>query len=231
MPAALTTRSGGREPTRASAKRTLRGALAADRERAFGGRVECTSRPVGGRSEVVCLKGDKIVGRNLGARTQANAGFSARDTSRASTARTRPRSEHRFGRLAEGAALLREATRALGRAAPRPERDRRPDRQESWAGGGGPRQEAVELYRREFEKIASRTRDLSRCDFGAALRLAERGFDRDAIAQAIRTASPRLEERKPGHVDDYARRTSEAALRAHARALEQARNRDQGRER
>jgi hypothetical protein len=45
------------------------------------------------------------------------------------------------------------------------------------------------------------------------MRLAERGFDTEAIAQAIRTASPRLEERKRGHVEDYVRRTVEAAVR------------------
>ena len=69
---------------------------------------------------------------------------------------------------------------------------------------------------------------MSRCDFAAALRLAERGFEADAIAQAIRTASPSVEERKRGHVEDYVRRTVEAAVRAVER---ERREREEERER
>src|SRR5688572_26096554 len=98
LPAALTTRSGGREPRRASAKRTPRGALAADPERAFGGRVGCTSRPVGGRSQVVCLKGNKIVGHNVGARTPPERWVQrSRRLAREYGADPAAVGEHRFG--------------------------------------------------------------------------------------------------------------------------------------
>ncbi len=68
---------------------------------------------------------------------------------------------------------------------------------------------------------------MSRCDFGAAVRLAERGFEPDAMAHAIRAVSPRLEERKRGHVEDYVRRTVEAAVRE----VERERTEREGRER
>jgi hypothetical protein len=136
------------------------------------------------------------------------------------------------GRVApDGRALLREATLAIGRPDPSVEQGRGQDDVAPPRGRGGSREEAIELYRQEHAKLVRRTADVSRCDFGAAVRLAERGFDRETIAHAIRSGSPRLEERKPGHVDDYARRTSEAALREHTRAIEQTRSRDEGRER
>lgn len=91
--------------------------------------------------------------------------------------------------------------------------------------------EAAELFRREVANLARRISDPSRCDFGAALHLADRGFNADAIAYAIRTASPRIEERKRGHVQDYAERTAESALRAHSRALQRDPDRERGWER
>src|SRR5262245_48203570 len=53
-------------------------------------------------------------------------------------------------------------------------------------------------------------------------------FNADAIAYAIRTASPRIDERKRGHVQDYAERTAESALRAHSRALQRDRGWERG---
>jgi len=54
--------------------------------------------------------------------------------------------------------------------------------------------------------------DPSRCDFHAARRLVDRGFERATIERALREASPDLEERKRGHVQDYVRRTVDVAF-------------------
>jgi hypothetical protein len=89
--------------------------------------------------------------------------------------------------------------------------------------------EAAEIFKREHAKLARTSSDRSRCDFGAALRLAERGFNATAIAYAIRTASPGIEERKRGHVQDYAQRTAESALRERARCLQRERERERDR--
>jgi hypothetical protein len=126
------------------------------------------------------------------------------------------------GRTAlDGPALLREAGREV-----QPERSLEVSR-----GRASDPAEAAQIFGREVAKLARTISDPSRCDFGAALRLAERGFNAYAIAHAIRTASPRIEERKPGHVQDYAVRTAESALRAHSRALQRDRERDRGWER
>ena len=62
------------------------------------------------------------------------------------------------------------------------------------------------------------TRDVSRADFGAASRLAARGFAAQSIESAMRAASPDIERRKYGHVEDYVRRSVEAAMRATGRS-------------
>jgi hypothetical protein len=61
---------------------------------------------------------------------------------------------------------------------------------------------------------------------GGAVRATPIGYDPATIRQAVREASPDLEVRKPGHVDDYVRRTVEAAIEAQARRLERERSRD-----
>jgi hypothetical protein len=71
-----------------------------------------------------------------------------------------------------------------------------------------------------MRELQGRIRDVSRCDFLAASRLLERGFAPPTIRQAIREASPDLADRKHGHVEDYVRRTVEAATRSHLRARE-----------
>jgi hypothetical protein len=56
----------------------------------------------------------------------------------------------------------------------------------------------------------------------------DRYYDAATIRQAVRDASPNLEERKRGHVDDYVERPVEAALEAQARRVERERSRDRG---
>jgi hypothetical protein len=68
--------------------------------------------------------------------------------------------------------------------------------------------------------------DPSRCDFSAAIRLAAAGYEAETIRQAVRAASPNLEERKRRHVEDYLRRTVDAAIEAHTRRAERDRSRE-----
>ena len=49
--------------------------------------------------------------------------------------------------------------------------------------------------------------DLSRLDWAVARDLARRGHAPEVVAGAVRVGSPRLEERKAGHVDEYVART------------------------
>ena len=70
----------------------------------------------------------------------------------------------------------------------------------------------VDEYRAEMARLVGREKDLSRCDFLAAMTLGNRGRGADEIAAAMREASPGLLERKSGHEDDYVERTVRKAM-------------------
>jgi hypothetical protein len=113
----------------------------------------------------------------------------------------------------DGELLVRQAGRALNEQARVARRARhaevsRPTRSPTQEA----EREATEIYRRLFADLHRDINDRSRCDFHAACHLVERGFQRATIERAMHAASPDLEERKPGHVQDYVRRTVEAAV-------------------
>lgn len=71
---------------------------------------------------------------------------------------------------------------------------------------------------REYRKMADglmrrygADADLSRVDWMCAVSLARRGYSVQDIEGAMRQASPDLETRKAGHIDDYVSRTAEKA--------------------
>jgi hypothetical protein len=61
---------------------------------------------------------------------------------------------------------------------------------------------------------ASATGDQSRADFARACGLARAGRGLAEIAAVLAAESPRIAERKRGHIGNYCRRTAEAAMRA-----------------
>lgn len=71
---------------------------------------------------------------------------------------------------------------------------------------------AEEEFRSEMAGLVKRFDDLSRCDFIAAKKMAERGRSAEEIAAAMAAASPGLLERKKGHEMDYVRRTVRKAM-------------------
>jgi hypothetical protein len=77
-----------------------------------------------------------------------------------------------------------------------------------------------QLYRREVARLAERypTLDASRLDWMIVLSLARTFTDADAaeLARAMYEGSPRLDERKAGHMADYVTRTVMKALGAAA---------------
>jgi hypothetical protein len=81
--------------------------------------------------------------------------------------------------------------------------------------------DVVEAYGREIERLMSQFDDLSVCDLRAAMRLLARGYAAWEVAGAMRVASPHIERRKRGHVEDYIARTI-------ARAEEYLRQRNRG---
>jgi hypothetical protein len=124
------------------------------------------------------------------------------------------------GRAAEdGELLLRQATRSLREQARAASRARPTPALSSRAAAQNV-ERAIEIFRGRFAELGQSIDDRIRCDFGAAVTLVDRGFDRATIAQAIRAESPDLEARKPGHVDDYVQRTAQAAILARSRSAE-----------
>jgi hypothetical protein len=97
----------------------------------------------------------------------------------------------------------------------------------------GTEREATGLCRCELEKSARQIADPKQRDLAAAMRLAEVGYGAPTIEQALRAASPDLEEHTRGRVDRYVRVAAELALWTHARQLERDRGpeRDDGMER
>jgi hypothetical protein len=81
-------------------------------------------------------------------------------------------------------------------------------------------QQALEICRTHLRELAERRSDRSQCDFVAAVRLVHRGYAPAAIRECLRQASPDLERRKRGHVEDYVQATVEAAVKFHTLARE-----------
>src|ERR1700741_3714376 len=65
--------------------------------------------------------------------------------------------------------------------------------------------EATDLCRREIEKSSRQIADPKQRDLAAAIRLAEVGYGARTIEQALRAASPDLEERARGRADRHIR--------------------------
>ena len=83
----------------------------------------------------------------------------------------------------------------------------------------------VDEYRSEMKGLTNRFRSeiedpgnsrwtMSKCDFVVAAKMLGRGHDPDAVMLAMREASPDLDRRKAGHVEDYVQRTVRAAAAA-----------------
>lgn len=78
-------------------------------------------------------------------------------------------------------------------------------------GSRNPEQEYQRQAQRLLERYGPAT-DYSRMDWMIAQDMAKSGhFTRREIEHAIRTCSPHIDERKAGHIDDYAARTAERA--------------------
>jgi len=83
----------------------------------------------------------------------------------------------------------------------------------------------VDVYRSEMQGLVNRFGaeiedpgnsrwTMSKCDFVVAAKMLGRGHDPDAVVLAMREASPDLDRRKAGHVEDYVQRTVRAAAAA-----------------
>lgn len=138
--------------------------------------------------------------------------------------------------------LLREATgriapagpalvaRATERVVTEPE-DQTPDRSLVWLPAGDAQREQLDelqlraLYREQAERLVGRIGDLSRLDWAVASDLRARGHSAQVVAGAVLVGSPRLTERKAGHVADYVERT---VAKVFARPLDRAPPRGDG---
>ena len=95
--------------------------------------------------------------------------------------------------------------------------------------GGDPIREYQHQAQRLLAKYGERA-DLSRLDWMIATDMAKFGrFAAQDIERAIREASPNLESRKAGHIEDYARRTAQKAWNTpEVQAHQAQRDRDRG---
>ena len=75
---------------------------------------------------------------------------------------------------------------------------------------------AIREYHRQAKVIEALypNTDYSRLDWMIATEMLEQGFSVAAVEVAMREASPLLEERKKGHIDDYITRTVTKAMHA-----------------
>lgn len=90
-------------------------------------------------------------------------------------------------------------------------------------------------YQRQAQRLLTRygpSADYSRIDWMIAQDMAKSGhFSQREIEQALRTCSPHIEERKAGHVEDYAARTAEQAWQAPDVVQQRSHQQDHGLER
>lgn len=132
------------------------------------------------------------------------------------------------GTVAKDAPLLIEAIEErLAEMELRRERDQRMAAIEKVSEGAAG---AVAEYRRQAKVLLRRYGkdvDFSRLDWMIATDMARRGWSQDAIERAIIEASPHIETRKAGHIEDYARRT---AMKACAAAIEREHDQEERRE-
>ena len=113
-------------------------------------------------------------------------------------------------------AYLEHIEQGLDRTAAEKERQRRLEaiRTAKPGYGGDPIREYQHQAQRLLAKYGEGT-DLSRLDWMIATDMAKSGrFAAQDIEHAIRETSPKLESRKAGHIEDYARRTTEKAWNA-----------------
>lgn len=118
------------------------------------------------------------------------------------------------GAVAPGAIpYLREMSERWDKEAARQERDKRLGALEAARPGVGGR-DPVKEYQRQAQRLLQRygkSTDLSRLDWMVSVDMAKTGYPAQDIERAVRECSPNIDSRKAGHVEDYARRTTEAA--------------------
>lgn len=110
-----------------------------------------------------------------------------------------------------GPDLVQQAAQELDAKAQKLEQGRRLEVIETAVQQG--RRSVADEYKSEMRGLLKRFGDdLSRCDFIAAMNLAEKGRGAHEIAQAMAEFSPELATRKKGHEDDYINRTMQKVM-------------------
>lgn len=110
-----------------------------------------------------------------------------------------------------GPELVKQATQELDAKAQKLEQGRRLEVIETAVQQG--RRSVADEYKSEMRGLLKRFGDdFSKCDFIAAMNLAERGRGTHEIAQAMAEFSPELATRKKGHEDDYIKRTMQKVM-------------------
>jgi len=119
------------------------------------------------------------------------------------------------GAVAPGATpYLREIADRMDKQAAQQEREKRLGALEVAKPGVGGR-DPIREYQRQAQRLLQRygkgTADLSKLDWMIATDMAKAGYPAQGIERALLECSPNLDSRKAGHIEDYARRTTEAA--------------------
>lgn len=110
-----------------------------------------------------------------------------------------------------GPDLVQQVTQELDAKAQKLEQGRRLEVIETAVQQG--RRSVADEYKSEMRGLLKRFGDdLSKCDFIAAMNLAEKGRGTHEIAQAMAEFSPELATRKKGHEDDYINRTMQKVM-------------------
>lgn len=110
-----------------------------------------------------------------------------------------------------GPELVQQATQELDAKAQKLEQGRRLEVIETAVQQG--RRSVADEYKSEMRGLLKRFGDdLSKCDFIAAMNLAEKGRGAHEIGQAMAEFSPELATRKKGHEDDYINRTMQKVM-------------------
>ena len=122
------------------------------------------------------------------------------------------------GRAARAApAYLERIEQSLDREAVQKERETRLEAIQA-VSTGQKTYDPVREYRRQAQRLLTKygdKADLSRMDWMIATNMAKSGnWTQQDVEKGIREASPALESRKTGHIEDYAKRTSEKAWAA-----------------
>lgn len=115
----------------------------------------------------------------------------------------------------KGAELIQQAQERIQERAREIEVGKRLDAMREAGTRKHPHGNAIDTYRREAWQLAAKYEkpDWSRVDFAVTKKLALSGrFTAEDLTQAIRTASPLIDQRHQGQVDDYAKRTLQAVL-------------------